>query len=228
MKIIFLFIAASMVLTSCSKTGYLKKDGKWIYQFYAGGDLKSSTKPVHDADNATFEPIDKHYGKDKNSVFIYGMKIKGANPSSFKLLSEIMSKDKDHVYEDSVIVKGADPNTFVHIEEEFYKDKNSVFLKGQPIAFADPKTFEIIKYPYVKDKNNIFCGTVPLQVKDKASFKVTSSGGMRLYEDTEGFTLMSPEYKWMNTTKDYYPVFYVEDATAKTNTENFKNFKLVK
>jgi len=228
MKVIFLFIAMPIFLMSCSKTGYVKKDGNWVYQFYAGGDLQSSTKIVDGVDKSTFEPLNRHYAKDKNSVFIDGSKIRGVDPSSFKILFETTAKDKNYVYKDSIIIKEADPSTFVHVEEEFYKDKNFVFLQGQPIPFVDPKTFEIIKYPYVKDKNNIFCGTVPLNVKDKASFKVTNSGGLRLHTNTESFSSMSPQYKWMNTTKAYYPVFYVEDATAKTNTENFKNFELIK
>jgi hypothetical protein len=228
MKKILFLLAFATIITACSRTGYVKKDGKLTYQYYAGGDFEVSNRNIIGVDETSFKSINEQYGKDKKSVFYKGFKIPNADPATFEILFETMAKDKNYVFEDSIVVKDADPQTYVHIEEEFFKDKNAVFLKGALIPLMDSKTFEIIDFPYVKDKNHIYCGTVPLQIKDKASFKVTNNGGLRLYEDTELFSSINPEFTWMNTTKSYYPIFYVDDATAKTDSESFKNFKLIK
>ena len=226
-KTIYL-IALSVLLFSCKKTGYVKSNGKLTYQYYAGGDYKVSNMIIHDVDESSFESINEQYGKDKKSVFFKGYKILRADPLSFKVLHKTISKDKNYVFEDTLVVKDANAKSYVHIKEEFFKDQNHVFLMGTPIPLMDPHTFEIIEYPYVRDKNHIYCGTVPLMIKDKASFKVTNAGSLRFYENTQAFTSIDTEYKWMNKTKTYYPIFYLEDATAKTNTESFKNFKLLK
>ena len=217
----------AIIFVSCTE-GYTKENGKVVWETHGRGNIVKTGYPVAGADPNTFTAINKVYGKDKNAVYYCENVLKDADPATFEIVHDNYVKDKNHVYIYDSTIDEADSKTFVHVEKEVYKDKNHVYVGGSTMPLVDVKTFEVIKYPYSKDRNNIYCGTVPMIVKDKSTFKVTSSGSRSSGTAIDMFTALNPEYKWMDTLKNIGGVFYIDNATAKTKTEKFQGFKLVK
>ena len=73
--------------------------------------LDYHVRPIIGADPKTFIIIDGHYGKDKNNVYFYGVKIKDSDSETFVGLGigSQYAKDKNNVYHRGKIVKGATP-----------------------------------------------------------------------------------------------------------------------
>jgi len=193
-RLIF-FISVTILLVSCGE-GYEKTNGKWIWVLHseAGKHIREMN-----VDNPTFEILDfKKYAKDKNNVFMEGMKI-----------------DK------------ADPNTFEIITENGYsKDINNVYLDNDIVIFANPKTFKIIEWPYSKDDKRIYNGNLPMEVDNIVEFEITKPGDGKTSAMKSFFIEWHKEYKWLDTL-NVKGIIVGEDAEAKTKTEKYKGFKKI-
>ena len=103
-------------------------------------------------------PSTLDYGSDKTSVFMDFQLIEDADSESFKLLEKNQfATDKDHVYYYGLKMKGADPKTFVIVNDHYSRDANHIFHNSHQIKGADLKSFEILGNDrYAKDKNHFY------------------------------------------------------------------------
>ncbi|MDC0008168.1 DKNYY domain-containing protein [bacterium] len=113
-------------------------------------------------------PSTLDYGSDKTSVFMDFQLIEDADPESFKLLEKNQfATDKDHVYYYGLKMKGADPKTFVIVNDHYSSDANHIFHNHFQIEGADLESFEILRNDrYAKDKNHFYDGALQLDPSD--------------------------------------------------------------
>ncbi|MFA7327596.1 MAG: DKNYY domain-containing protein [Candidatus Kapaibacterium sp.] len=201
MKVFALIIFFSLILISC-ETGYMEKDGKWVWATYAGS-LSRRFLPIEDQDFESFIVLNEYHAKDKNNVYFERRKIYNTEASSFMIISEF-----------------------------YAKDKNSVYFDGDVILYADPNSFVLLGYPYSRDKSHVFCGGIPLMLTEKevSMFKVTSKEegtGSRGKARLSFFLEFHPEYQWLDTTGIEW-ISYSDNGTGEVNERKFKGFIEIK
>ncbi len=90
----------------------------------------------------SFVSLDHGYGRDEDSVYFEGRRIKGADPVSWEMLNRLYSRDNAHVYYFTEKVESADVDTFEIVEEQNKRDlfdstkgrdREHVFDAGQKI-----------------------------------------------------------------------------------------------
>lgn len=82
---------------------------------------------LKNADAPTFEVIDSTlstaYFRDKNSVYYYSNKIKGADVATFVPLNDNYAKDKKRVFYQDSLLKNVDYGSFRVIDKDKAEDK---------------------------------------------------------------------------------------------------------
>jgi len=206
MRLIIKYIVLVLSFTfliSCN-SGYNKKNGKWTWKYYHGGNLK-------------YEHA----------------KIDSINHEKFTILSDNYGKDDKHVFYETLLISKANPNTFEVIERGYSKDDKRVFLDDEIVIFADPKSFELLEFPYSKDDSHVFCGTIPLnlEISEVKEFQVTNidelMSGMKSSMMLSHFIEFNPEYKWLDTLK-IDGIIIGEWATGETKNRKFKGINETK
>jgi len=203
-RIFYVSLCLFIFILSCdSKSGYDKKDGKWKWKYYHGGNMKYQFKEIDSLNHDVFKVVSNNFGKDDRYVF----------------------------YKSSIILN-ADPKTFQTIEKNYSKDKNHVFLDDEIVVFANPESFELLEFPYSKDNYRVFCGSLPLKLNknEVKEFKVTNTdelmSGMKTSSMLTNFIKFNPEYKWLDTL-NIKGVIYGEDGTGETLNKKIKGFKII-
>ena len=196
MKIRTLHLILTMILLVSCGEGYEETNGKWTWVIHseAGKHIREIN-----ADNSTFEILKvKKYAKDKNYVYMEGVKI-----------------------------DNADPKTFAVIEENGYsKDNKNVYLDNDIVIFANPKTFKVMEWPYSKDDKRIYNGNLPMEIDKIEEFEITKSGGSKSLSIKSFFIESNKDYKWLDTL-NVKGIIIGEDAEARTKTEKYIGFKKV-
>lgn len=116
-----------------------------------------------DTDSFTAIPIpenitDKYiaYAKDKNQVYMAGVKIPSANsPESFVILQNNYSKDKNNVYYRDKILDNASPENFEVLQKGYARDQNSVFYEEIAVRNMDPASVLFLECA-VKDNKFVY------------------------------------------------------------------------
>lgn len=133
------------VLLSACDAGYQQEGGRWVFVEYNESAGKV-VREIEGADFATFEAINREYGRDRARVYHRQYPIEGADPASFK-----------------------------HVGGLFWKDKRTAYYAAKPIPGSDPETFRTLRYSYwSRDKDNVYVGTDPVNPRDIASFRQIS------------------------------------------------------
>ncbi len=177
--------------------GWLRTDTKILY----------NTRTTEVTDPSSFEIIKyAQYQKDKDHVYVLGVILDGADPSTFEKIGSYF-RDKARVYyphprneifketdpmSDRVVVKNIDGKTFEIIPNGnvYYKDKNNIY-RGDgddltPFTGVDMKTFEVLGECgciekscgyYSKDNSHVFCGTTLIKDADPRTFTIIGSFG---------------------------------------------------
>lgn len=127
---------------------------------------------VEGADPDTFELINRTYGKDRNSVFQKMSRIDRAIPQSFTMVGDRYAKDTVNVYFDSEILMGANPADFHLLEDHYASDGHSIFFYGRRLVGADSASFEILGGGWSRDIKGYFYGSKNVPVCDYASFEI--------------------------------------------------------
>lgn len=84
-------------------------------------------------------------------------KLIGADPETIKQVGGVWwLQDKNSVYLGGNKVAGADPVSFVEVNHPLYKDKNNVYLKNDILSGADAKSFSKMDGPYYSDISNLY------------------------------------------------------------------------
>lgn len=168
--------------------GYSVRMGRVIYVQYDNSFPAFDTKTL-DADAKTFVVFrDGHrdvYAKDKNSVWFFGNRFEGPDPTTFEILEEpFYARDKDHVYYRDKIIEGASPSSFylrVIPPAKEGQEKDVVGVDGDRIFLGSgwAKGLDPLSYAwtgevgFIRDKNDIYFGVGrPLNVCDQESWHV--------------------------------------------------------
>lgn len=202
MKIKLLIGALFIFILGACNSGYQKENDKWVLVSYDEAVGKRVTQ-IDEHDANSFKILkNRDYAIDKNSVFLNGRIIEGADPISFELINKnVYSKDKRHV-----------------------------FLDAEKVIFANPNTFKVLEFPYSKDDKRIFCGTIPLKLNENEidDFQVTNEdelmSQMKSTTLLSHFIEMNPEYKWLDTV-GINAVIVGMWATGETKNRKFKGVK---
>lgn len=198
----YIVLALSFTFLISCNSGYNKKNGKWTWKYYHGGNFK----------------------------FEHG-KIDSINHEKFTIISDNYGKDDKHVFYETLLISKANPKTFKVIARGYSKDDKRVFLDDEIVIFADPKSFKLLEFPYSKDKANVFCGTLPLNLQKNEidEFKVTNKemSGMKSSVVLSHFIEFNPEYKWLDSL-NINGIIIGEWGTGRTKKKEFKGFKELK
>ncbi|HMS41215.1 MAG TPA: DKNYY domain-containing protein [Pyrinomonadaceae bacterium] len=175
------FILTAIFLSACPKRlvgGYEIKDGKVIYQTGLQGLGTTHSFEVEGADAASFDALNKSYGKDKNNAYLYGKIIPNSHGATFKIVREPYTIDQNHVFYATEIISDKPQNFKIIIETEkntFASDGEKIFL-GKMLFFpesVDLQTFEQIgKTNYFRDKNHVFTANRLIDGADPRTFEV--------------------------------------------------------
>ena len=132
MKKFFLFVCFSILAIS----NFSIKNGKVFYENKYGKEI------VKKADSKTFEILPrKDFAKDKNHVYMSGIKLENADPATFKKLDGMYAKDKNSVYVLWYKIREADPATFQILNSGYSKDKNHVYFQYENMCARCAYTF---------------------------------------------------------------------------------------
>ena len=122
-----------------------------------------------EADVASFQPVNRYFGKDKKNVFWKGRK-QNVDYASFEIDASGIIKDKNHVYNTNgkeynflEVVKDADPKTYQLLDpslpdykrNSWTRDVNAVYYKNKRIK-GDPETFKPLNDAIAIDTNYIY------------------------------------------------------------------------
>lgn len=124
---------------------------------------------VKGSDGKTFQPLNSHWARDKNSVYCFDRPMRGADPDTFEALNEVFAKDAHCVYFLGGTIKDADPSSFAVCPEHpaeagksYAIDKNHVYFQvltiGKPkiVRDADPLTFRSVGRGYGIDSQAVY------------------------------------------------------------------------
>ena len=149
-----------------------------IFYSVGGGSLSGGTE-LTNVDIPSFEVIDTHYAKDKNTVYFEYDPI-DVDLDTFYVGDDYLPRDAKHVYliennygdQPSVAlpVEDADPKTYQRsdIRSDWGKDSKRVYYKTKAVD-VDYDSFEILSHSWARDKNQL------LQLSDDG-FKIILTG----------------------------------------------------
>lgn len=199
-------------------------------------------KKIENADPKSFEVLNKHISKDKDSIFIMFNSITGVDHDTFSVYGESnYAKDKDNIYfidwkdlsEPVKIIKDADRNSFEFVQEKistadyYAKDKNKVFLNERVLKDVDPNTLKFIDEFYYKDKDHVFVFDNRIKDADPETFELLEIGyskdknniyymGEKANVDIETFYFV----KDFECAKDKNNYYYQGKIANKSNCES--------
>ena len=177
-----LCVAALAILTACSRdrppnplfdaAGYHVRDGK-VYFLKA---FPGRAFEVDGADAGTFRSFDATYARDKASVYIDGIQLPDADPSSFTPLDRPgFAKDRLHVYLLGLPISD-DPDHFVLLEGNLSKDSRVVYWSDGHVLSDDPTGFIIISntdhYLFTRDGRTVHVNGNPIPGAVPHTFRV--------------------------------------------------------
>jgi hypothetical protein len=241
---LILGVTGILPFAGCS-SGYREKDGKITFNgeeingknFIALNDVfaKDDSSAYYkrysiDADVSTFTGLDKHYAKDKETVFYCDEEREGQNY---------------YLTKHSVIfkVKGAEPATFTIMGEGYEgyaKDRKRAYFRGEGFEVKDAATLSIINGQFIKDKYQVYFERAPVKNADVNTFRVLNNCYARdtsrayyygfhneLYNgihpipcDINSFTILEYPY-----SKDNTSVFYVYNKIEGADANTFSVVK---
>ena len=113
-------------------------------------------KPMHDADNNTFEILAGGYAQDKNYIYYDGRTVLGVDRGTFEVLGYGIGKDKAGVW---VFNKpmGVNGDTFKALGNLYYQVDNNIYYFETLVEGADIETFVPMSHDYAaRDENNVY------------------------------------------------------------------------
>lgn len=140
--LLILVWGAVSVLSACRAkegspvSGYIKSDkGGVIYRDAFLGFLSLKDHVIAEADDATFEILNKHYAKDRQHAYYHQYPL-DADPVTFEAIDDHFAKDKDRVYFEHRTIPEADPATVALLPREGFliRDKARVYYQNDLIS----------------------------------------------------------------------------------------------
>lgn len=141
---------------------YFKNDLKQVWHV-GGPDADYYLKHLEEADSDTFEIVETTLARDKDNVWLDGVRLVGANPKAISLLDSRIAMDDSKVWWNSVELEGADLNSVQRVRNNetmlptaLVRDSQSVWHNFGKLDTADPNTIESIDRLYSKDRQRVY------------------------------------------------------------------------
>ncbi|MCV7321044.1 DKNYY domain-containing protein [Mycolicibacterium confluentis] len=163
-----------------------------------------SAVTVEGADAATFEALDRTYGRDSTRVYYDGNALPEADPGSFVLLDRSgFARDDKNVHQADRLLSD-DPDHFEFLAGDMAKDRAAVYWSDGSILSRDPKGFAIVSdgdhYLFTKGSADVHVNGVKIADANPSSFR-----------------LLSGAY-----SRDDRSIFYFTDRVAEAAPANFE------
>ena len=185
------------------KQKYVIKDDNVAY---LDGIFFHKSKPIPEADAATFEPIGHWFARDKHRVYFLHNVVEGADPTTFAVLggySDFWAKDRIRAYHfwpskaarniRSLESKSLDRFAILPGARfaEYAGDATRVYRRGRLIRGADASTFRVMKnacngddegaasFSFARDKARVYYEGKPLadvSLEDFAAIRLPGIG----------------------------------------------------
>lgn len=164
------------------------------------------------ADEATYEQISYHYGKDKDHVYYEGEIMDNLDPATFIVFPEryyplatadlAYTKDANAAYYNQELIEEADAKTFFYLNIDLYaQDMNNFYYAGEPLN-VDYDTYQVVNFSVAKDKDHVYFDRVIVEGADVDTFEA----------------VYSPYYK----DKDH--IFYKDTIMPEADVATFETF----
>ncbi|HMY84745.1 MAG TPA: DKNYY domain-containing protein [Saprospiraceae bacterium] len=206
--LLLIFLIFIVIFAGC-ETGYVKKNGTWVW-VTIDENYGKRNHAIVGVDQGTFKVLkNKNYASDHMNVFFRGKKVNYADPKTFECLT----------FDDY----------------SYAKDAGHVYFRDAIIPGAEPSSFTTMQFPYSKDRKDVYCGNIPLRLspEDVNTFKVTNEDKMMAGSIStmklEHFLKYNPDYSWLAEMKDTMEMVITgESGTAVSQSKKFKGYKEVK
>jgi hypothetical protein len=211
-----------------SDSGYHLRRSKVF--FYPGFGL-SSPFEIIGADRASFEVLDHSYARDDSRVYLDGVAIPAADPSTFKLLSPPFALDARHVYVNHNIFSD-DPLHFEQVQGNISRDSQYIYWSTSVVS-DDPTHLSVFQssgyYTFFKDSRVVFVNGNPIARADPTSFAVLADAYSRdaahvyyfdemiLDADASTFQILESPY-----ARDADSVFWMAHLIADASVGTFE------
>ncbi|WP_264040420.1 DKNYY domain-containing protein [Mycolicibacterium hodleri] len=182
-------VAVVAALAGCDRGGspdslfdsagyHVRGDAVFYLQAFPGKAVE-----VGGADAATFDPLDRTFGKDRSTVYVDGRALADADPATFELLDRPdFAKDADHVYQRDTVFSD-DPDHFELLDGNLARDSDAVYWSDGRILSDDPAHFRIVSdsdyYLFTRDDRVVQVNGNPVAGADPATFRVLRGGYSR-------------------------------------------------
>lgn len=180
--------------------GTYGKDSKRCYH---------ETKPITNADPASFVPLTANYARDKRHAYYGPDLIPGSDAESFEIIDSKWSKDKNQCYVFALavgiqVMTGADPKSFRVIGgylNSWAADKHSYFYDYEKVPTRDPASFTILDGGFAKDEYDVFFQAGVVAGADSATFQMVH--GTYIGRDFDSFYRLGqqfqPDSEWLRS-----------------------------
>lgn len=198
--------------------------------FYPGFGL-SSPFEIIGADRASFVILDHSYARDDSRVYLDGVAIPDADPSTFKLLSPPFALDARHVYVNHDIFSD-DPLHFEQVQGNISRDRQHIYWSTSVVS-DDPAHLSVLEgsgyYTFFKDSRAVFVNGNPIAGADPTSFAVIADAYSRdashvfyfdeliLDADVSTFEILESPY-----ARDADSVFWMAHIIPEASPDTFK------
>jgi hypothetical protein len=198
--------------------------------FYPGFGF-SSPFEIIGVDRASFEVLDHSYARDDSRVYLDGVAIPEADPSTFKLLSPPFALDARHVYVNRDIFSD-DPGHFEQVEGNLSRDSQYIYWSTSVVS-DDPTHLSVFQssgyYTFFKDSKAVFVNGNPIAEADPTSFAVIADAYSRdaahvyyfdemiLDADVSTFEILESPY-----ARDADSVFWMAHIIPEASPETFR------
>jgi len=195
-RLVVACLAMMALLSACSgngepnslfdAAGYHVRDDK-VYYLNA---FPGKAFQVDGVDVKSFRALNESYAVDASRVYLDGVPLVGADPSSFELLQRPgFAKDAAKVYQLHRVLSD-DPAHFELLDGELSRDGHAVYWSDGKVLSDDPSHFAIISnvdhYLFTKDATTVHVNGNPIVGADPATFRVlqgayAQDGGPHVY-----------------------------------------------
>jgi len=174
-----LLLAVLAFVAGCDSGGdYHRNDGRWHFD----------KLPLEVADAASFQPLGRHFARDKLRGYYLGVAVADSDGASFEALSEHEARDSRRVYWAETYRKGqeywsiqhqrvfvlnaADPARYRSLGHGYGGDGRSVFFEGVAFKVRDAATFAVLDAQFTRDAQRGYFERTEVADSDGASFEL--------------------------------------------------------
>lgn len=157
-----LWSLVTLLLGCSSEQDFARQGAQWTYL----------GQPIEGADAKSFQVLDKHHARDRQSAWYCDTERKG---QEYFLVRHVIIRRIDR----------ADAASFSTLKDGYARDRAAVYFEGRLMAGADPASFEPLYYGFARDARQAWHDRVPIPGSRGADFHAIdvfhAEDGVRVY-----------------------------------------------